>query len=157
MTIRRMEAPEAEDVVAVWERARLDAQPWLEERMGYSHEDNVAFFRGTIMREYELWVAQDEGPIAAFLALSPGTVEYLYVDPPVQGSGVGTALLDHAKAAWPRGLRLFTHQRNERARAFYERRGFRAVALGVSPAPESEPDVEYLWAGARPPAGVPAT
>ena len=33
----------------------------------------------------------------------------------------------------------------ERARAFYERRGFRAVAFGRSPAPENEPDVKYAW------------
>jgi hypothetical protein len=33
----------------------------------------------------------------------------------------------------------------ERARSFYERRGFRAVQFGVSPPPESEPDVRYAW------------
>lgn len=147
MLIRPMEPRDADDVVAVWERARQDAQPWLEARMGYSHADNVGFFHGTIMREHELWVACDRDVVVAFLALSPGMVEYLYVDPPAQGSGVGTALLAHARARSPGGLRLFTHQRNERARAFYERRGFRAVAFGVSPAPESEPDVEYRWDG----------
>jgi len=146
-----MEASEAEDVVAVWERARHDSQPWLEERMGHTHEDNLRFFRETIMREYELWVACPSGAIAAFLALAPGTVEYLYVDPPCQGTGIGSALLDHAKAASPSGLGLFTHQRNERARAFYERRGFNVVAYGVSPPPESEPDVAYRWDGTEAP------
>jgi ribosomal protein S18 acetylase RimI-like enzyme len=58
---------------------------------------------------------------------------------------VGTALLDKAKELTPAGLTLFTHQRNARARTFYERRGFRAVAFGVSPPPESEPDVKYAW------------
>ena len=28
---------------------------------------------------------------------------------------------------------------------FYERRGFVATRFGVSPAPESEPDVQYEW------------
>jgi ribosomal protein S18 acetylase RimI-like enzyme len=42
-------------------------------------------------------------------------------------------------------LRLFTFQRNDKARAFYQKHGFRVVALGVSPAPELEPDVEYRW------------
>ncbi len=27
----------------------------------------------------------------------------------------------------------------------YEKHGFHVVALGVSPAPELEPDVEYRW------------
>jgi ribosomal protein S18 acetylase RimI-like enzyme len=58
-------------------------------------------------------------------------------------------LLDRAKELAPDGLTLFTHQGNERARAFYERRGFRAVAFGVSPPPESEPDVKYAWRSAE--------
>jgi ribosomal protein S18 acetylase RimI-like enzyme len=41
-------------------------------------------------------------------------------------------------------MRLFTFQRNKAARSFYEKFGFRPVAFGISPAPESEPDVEYL-------------
>ena len=49
----------------------------------------------------------------------------------------------------PEGLTLSTYQRNERARAFYERRGFRAVRYGVSPPPECEPDVEYAWASSE--------
>ena len=28
---------------------------------------------------------------------------------------------------------------------FYERRGFRAAAYGLSPEPENEPDVKYVW------------
>jgi hypothetical protein len=34
------------------------------------------------------------------------------------------------------------------ARAFYEWHGFSVVAFGVSPAPESERDVEYRWQAA---------
>ena len=67
------------------------------------------------------------------------------MEPRCQGRGIGTALLDRAKKLAPDGLTLFTHQRNERARAFYERLGFRAVQFGVSPPPESEPDVKYTW------------
>ena len=62
-----------------------------------------------------------------------------------QGAGAGSALIAHAKRLHPSGVWLFTHQRNTRARAFYEARGFRAVAFGVSPPPESEPDVRYEW------------
>ena len=62
-----------------------------------------------------------------------------------QRQGVGTALLRQARACSPAELRLFTFQRNDKARAFYEKHGFTVVALGVSPAPELEPDVEYRW------------
>ncbi len=42
------------------------------------------------------------------------------------GSGVGRALMDHAEAGGAR--RLDVRAFNSRARAFYERRGWRAVA-----------------------------
>jgi hypothetical protein len=42
---------------------------------------------------------------------------------------------------------LYTLQINTNARAFYERNGFRALKFGLSPPPESEPDVEYHWGG----------
>jgi hypothetical protein len=65
-----------------------------------------------------------------------------------------------ARELSPRGLRLFTHQANAKARAFYEKEGFRVVRFGTSPPPESAPDVEYAWApksdGRREPEGGPA-
>ena len=41
--------------------------------------------------------------------------------------------------------RTHTHQQHAQARAFCEKHGFRAVKFGISPPPESEPDVEYHW------------
>jgi GNAT superfamily N-acetyltransferase len=146
-TIRPLVEGDVERTVALWARARRDAQPWLERRMGHTPADDLAFFRGTLMRTMDVWVAAQDGAPLGLLALAPGRLEHLYVDPPAQGRGVGSALLGHAKRLMPGGLTLFTHRRNRRARAFYEARGFRAVAFGVSPPPESEPDVEYRWDG----------
>ncbi len=143
--IRRARPEDLEAAVGVWERARWDAQPWLEERMNYSHEDNLRHFRDVVARECNVWLAIEEGEIAGLLALCQSHLDQLYVEPRCQGRGIGTALLDRAKELAPGGLTLFTHQRNERARSFYERRGFRAVQFGVSPPPESEPDVRYAW------------
>lgn len=143
--IRRMEAHEIPDAVAVWARSRWDAQPWLEARMQHSHADDLRHFREVVARSCDVWLAFEEGRLAGLLAIAGGRLEQLYVDPSHQGRGIGTALLQKARQLSPRGLTLFTHQRNERARAFYERRGFRPVAFGISPAPECEPDVEYAW------------
>ena len=148
--IRRARPEDLETAVGVWERARWDAQqPWLQERMKYSHEDNLRHFRDVVMRENEVWLAVEHDEVVGLLALGEHKIDQLHVEPRCQGRGVGTALLDRAKELAPEGLTLFTYQRNERARAFYERRGFRAVQFGVSPPPESEPDVKYAWDSAE--------
>lgn len=107
-------------------------------------EDRV-FFEETILHDNEIWVAAKKKEILGYLAIRGDYIDRLYVALESHGEGVGTALLDHAKKRSPTGLRLFTHQKNERACGFYERRGFVAVRYGVSPPPESEPDVEYHW------------
>ena len=140
-----MRPEELEQTVAVWERARWQSLPWLEERMGYSHEQNLDFFRDRVAAENEVWLAVRDEVIVGLLAVQPGRLDRLYVEPSRQHQGIGTALLDQARSLLPGGFELYTHQRNRRARAFYERRGLRAVAFGVSPAPESEPDVRYAW------------
>ena len=148
--IRRARPEDLGAAVGVWERARWDAQqPRLQERMKYSHEDNFRHFREVVMRENEVWLAVEGNEVVGLVALGEHKVAQLHVEPRCQGRGLGTALLDRAKELSPEGLTLFTFQGNERARAFYERRGFRAVQFGVSPPPESEPDVKYAWNSAE--------
>jgi GNAT superfamily N-acetyltransferase len=144
-TIRPMSAHETEPVVNLWRRSRAAAQPWLEARMRDVWTDDMGFFRDTIAAENDIWVALEQDTIVGFLAIDGTLLNYLYVDPPAQKRGVGTALLSKAQSLSPGGFTLFTHQRNEGARAFYERRGLRPVAFGVSPPPENEPDVKYAW------------
>jgi ribosomal protein S18 acetylase RimI-like enzyme len=142
--IRRMQPRELEAVVRMWRRSRDEVQPWLEARMRHSPADDLAFFRDVIARETDVWLAVDGAPLG-LMALRGDFIEQLYVDPSTQRAGVGSALLAHAKSLSPSGLALYTHQKNRRARAFYERFGFRPVAFGTSAPPECEPDVRYAW------------
>ena len=96
-------------------------------------------------RRCDVLVATRAGQLLGMLALQAPWIRQLAVFPEHQRKGVGTQLLRHAREHAKADLRLYTFQRNAAARAFYERHGFAAVAFGVSPAPESEPDVEYRW------------
>ena len=97
LRIRPMTDADLERIVEVWERSRRDAQPWLDERMAYTHEDSLRHFREVIAREYQVWVAQEDGDApVALLAVADSVVGYLYVDPTAQGRGVGSALLARA-------------------------------------------------------------
>ena len=132
-------------VAALWRRSRTDALPSLERRVPRPVADDVGRVEH-LARTGEMWVAvASVEAVVGMLALVHGQVDLLYVEPVEQGRGVGSVLLDHAKTVSPSGLTLFTHQRNEHARRFYEDRGFRVVRFGISPPPESEPDVLYEW------------
>ena len=102
-------------------------------------------FRDVIATHCQLWVGVHDEHVVAYLALQGSLLDRLYVDPAEQRKGWGTRLIAHAKFLQPNGLELYTHQENHAARALYERHGFVAEKFGISPPPESAPDVEYHW------------
>ena len=60
--------------------------------------------------------------------------------------GIGSALLERAKARMPGGFRLWVFQANTGARRFYERNGLRVVRLTDGSENEEEtPDALYEW------------
>lgn len=152
--LRAVDDAEVEFVCRLWRRSRESAMPEMEARVGHTAEQDLGFFRGTMLVEREIWIAVDgdaddrSARPVALLALEPATLENLYVDVGWQGRGIGKMLLDLAKALRPNGFTLYTFQANDGARRFYEREGLEALAFGVAPPPENEPDVQYGW---RPP------
>jgi len=145
-------------VAGVWHRAGLAAYPYLPTWQAFTLEHARQVFHDFIRPNCAIWVGLRDRDIVAYLAIKGSYVDRLYVDPAEWRNGWGTRLVDLAKRISPQGLELHTHQANTAARALYEKHGFKAVAFGVSPSPESAPDVEYHW---RPdsepaPAGVPA-
>jgi GNAT superfamily N-acetyltransferase len=145
--IRKCKAGEIESVTRMWRRSRDLARPELEARMGYSAADDLAFFDNVLMKTCAVWIIIRDARPVGLLALENDSIEQLYIDPPEQGKGLGSALIELSKRGSPRRLELYTHVSNSNARRFYEHHGFRATKFGTSPAPESEPDVKYVWSG----------
>lgn len=143
--IRRYRDSDEAAVVGVWHRAGLAAYPYLPTWQAFTLDEARHVFQQHIAPRCELWVAVADAHVVAYMAMNKSYIDRLYVDPPEQRKGWGTRLLAHAKALQPHGLELHTHQQNLSACALYEREGFVAVAFGISPAPESAPDVEYHW------------
>jgi GNAT superfamily N-acetyltransferase len=94
----------------------------------------------------EIWVADRDGTVVGFAGVNGDVLTHLYVDPTAQNRGLGTALLERAKQLRPGRLELWVFQKNDGARRFYERHGFRLVELtdGGSNM-EKEPDARYEW------------
>jgi ribosomal protein S18 acetylase RimI-like enzyme len=147
--IRRFEARDAIPVADLWHRAGRATYTYLPSWQAFERDHARAVFRDVIASSCEIWVGETDGEAVAYLALNGSYVDRLYVDPPMHGQGWGARLLDHAKRLHPAGLTLHTHRENHRARAFYERHGFVVTGFGVSPPPESAPDVAYRWAPGR--------
>lgn len=145
MEIRLGEDADLEETIRVWHETKRATYEFIAQERDRSLDEDRAFFRAHIHPRCALWVAIDDDAVRAFVALDGAYVDRLYVHPDAQGRGIGSALLDRARTLRPEGIALHTHQRNAAARAFYENRGFRAVRLGISAPPESEPDVEYHW------------
>jgi GNAT superfamily N-acetyltransferase len=90
-------------------------------------EDDRPLLDGWFLERAELWVAEEEGRVVGFAGVSGDELTHLYVDPPAQNCRVGTALLEHVNRLRPERLELWVFQKNEGARRFYKRHGFRLV------------------------------
>ena len=147
-SIRQFRPGDEAEVVGVWHRSGLAAYTYLPAWQALTIETARVVFREVILARCAIWVGTLDGHIVAYLAMNGSYVDRLYVDPGEWRKGWGTRFVNLAKRLSPCGLELHTHQENHAARALYENRGFRAVKFGISPSPESAPDVEYHW---RPP------
>lgn len=116
--------------------------------LAHSDDEVRGWIRDRLIPDHETWVAIADARVVAMLAIAPGWLEQLYVAPDRLGEGIGSRLMEVAKASQPHGLQLWTFQVNKRARGFYERHGFVPVELTDGSAnQERQPDVRYEWTG----------
>lgn len=111
----------------------------------HSVEEYRAFYHDDVMQKDELWGAFEDNVLQGFIALLPGWIDHLYVDPSLCRRGIGTSLLELVQAREPE-LRLYTFQSNVNARAFYERHGFQIEEMTNGERNEEKmPDITYHW------------
>jgi putative acetyltransferase len=143
--IRQFEDADEDAVVDVWHRAGEAAYRFLPTWQALTLEQAREVFHTVIRPRCTIWVGTLDDEVVAYMGMNGSYIDRLYVDPREWRAGWGTRFVVLAKQLSPQGLELHTHQENHAARALYEKHGFRAVAFGVSPPPESAPDVEYHW------------
>ena len=121
------------------------AMPWLAGL--HTPDEDCWFYRERVFPTCRVWGHFDGDELCGIIAFREGWIEQLYVRPAAHGRGIGTELLDIAKAAAGERLELWTFQRNAPARRFYERRGFTlAEETDGARNEEKEPDARYVWA-----------
>ena len=143
--IRDYRSEDFDAVTILWRVSREKSLPEFQRAKGHFFYEDQDYFRDHILRQNQVFVVENDHRPVAFMAMREDFIDHLYVHPDHQQRGVGKALLDLARQRSPEHVWLYTLQINTQARAFYEKNGFVAEKFGMSPPPESEPDVEYHW------------
>jgi ribosomal protein S18 acetylase RimI-like enzyme len=140
--IRRAGLADVDAIAALFRRSfgTLDFLPKL-----HTAEDDREHLAG-VVAEQDVWVAEEDGRVAGFLALKRDHGTFFYVDPEAHDRGHGSALFAEAQGARPGGFDFWVFQANEKARRFYEKRGCVPVEFtDGSGNEEKTPDVLYRW------------
>jgi GNAT superfamily N-acetyltransferase len=146
--LRRGTEADAAAAADLWLRARKAALGAIPAPV-HGDDEVRSWFATHVVRETELWVAEDEaGSITGLLVLDRRSLDQLYVEPALTGRGIGAELLSLAKRERPDGLELWTFASNTGAQRFYERHGFVAVKrTDGSGNEEQAADILYVWPG----------
>ena len=140
---RRGTEADARAAADLWLRARKAAMGAIPPPV-HGDDEVRAWFASHVVRETELWLAEDADRLVGILVLDGPWLDQLYVEP--TGRGIGAALVELAKRERPDGLRLWTFASNIGAQRFYERHGF--VAARRTDGRDNEegaPDILYVW------------
>lgn len=142
-SFRRLDRLDMASASVVFRAAFDERMPWLAGL--HTPDEDRAFWRGPIFDACEIWGAEQGGKLLGVIAFRQNWVDQLYVQTEFQGQGIGSHLLDCAKAA-NEELSLWTFQCNVGARRFYETHGFvvQTETDGLDNE-EGEPDVLYGW------------
>jgi GNAT superfamily N-acetyltransferase len=122
--IRPACAAEYDEIARVWMRS------WVSTGLAEESDFLLANLRARVRHEIEkgwsLFVADDNGRLAAMLALHLPDLylDQLFVAPEYQGQSLGRALLAFTRRQMPREIYLRCVRENEKAWRWYEREGF---------------------------------
>ncbi len=142
--IRRAEPVDASAAVEIMLAARHAAVPAIPPLV-HSDDEVRNWFKQIVMTTCDVWLAIIDDNIAGLLVLDGNEIDQLYVAPNNTSSGLGSALIDHAKVVAHAHLELWTFANNHGARRFYERHGFVKIGFTDGDNEEVEPDIRYRW------------
>lgn len=147
LTLRPGTTEDADALAALLTLTRRAAVPMMPPSVHTPQEDH-AWIEQQLAGEREVWVAEAEGELVAYLILEPGWLHSLYVRPDLKGQGIGTFLLDFVKQRMPDGFALWVFVSNEPAQRFYRRHGLVEVRrTDGADNDEKAPDIEMAWPG----------
>jgi GNAT superfamily N-acetyltransferase len=141
--LRQLAIEEADQAAAVLRTSFDQALPTLAGL--HTPDEDRWFVRERLFVDCQIWGYFNDQELVGIIAFREGWIDQLYILPTWQRRRIGTALLKVAQDRFDR-LSLWTFQRNQRARSFYEKQGFVAIReTDGARNEEKDPDVMYSW------------
>ena len=141
VAIRKAKAadlPEIARLMRIWSNIAWDFM------VAHTPADDLAFIESRAAAG-SIWTALEGERIVAFCTVRRGWIDVFHVAPERHGRGIDRALIGRALKG-RRRVKLWTFQRNTRARRFYALQGFRELRLTDGRGNEErEPDVLLEW------------
>jgi GNAT superfamily N-acetyltransferase/chorismate mutase len=151
LQLRPAAGDDLDAVVRVNLAARADAERRGAMPPGIHPDDEVRDWLASRLATDEVWLAELAGEPVGYARLTATWLDDLYLHPDHARQGIGSALLDLAKARRPEGFCLWVFEMNTPARAFYARRGLVELErTDGSGNEEKAPDIRMAWPGSRP-------
>ena len=127
--IRAASESDVDDIARIWDEGWADGHAGHVPEELYRHRTPETYPPRVIERIGSTWLVERDGAALGFVVVIGDEVEQVYVDAAARGTGVAALLLEHAEHA----IAGAGHERawlavvsgNARARAFYERAGWR--------------------------------
>ncbi|ENS5608786.1 N-acetyltransferase [Vibrio mimicus] len=121
--IRKYKESDLDSVLEIWLDASVKAHDFVDPEFWKSQVDNM---RNLYIPASETYVYEIGSKIAGFYSLHENNLAAIFVQPELQGQGIGKQLLRHAKSQ-RKMLTLSVYKENQSSYGFYLSQGFKLV------------------------------
>lgn len=144
VTIEEACTGDAKAIAELMRLSREAALPYLPKL--HTREEDLTYIQEHLLPSNRVYVARDDSHrLVGYIAFDDEWVNHLYLLPDSTRIGIGSQLLNIAKGQRAH-LQLWCFQKNDSARQFYEKHGFKIIKeTDGSDNEEKEPDWLFVW------------
>mgnify|MGYP001624220911 FL=1 len=137
--IERLNIKDINQIMDIWLKENKRTHNYISGEYWDNHFEDV---KKEILKA-EIYVYKEKEEICGFIGLSNTYIAGIFVKKEKQSMGIGRKLIQYCKSKYPE-LMLSVYEKNERARAFYEREGFKIIKEEIDKA-TNEKEYVMVW------------
>lgn len=125
--IGKMSKDDINVVVDIWYKASIQAHSFIPKKYW---EDNKNLMKNKYLPMSDVYLAVIGKVVLGFIALVNNNLAAVFVEPTMQGEGIGSLLLDYSKSI-QNVLWLKVYEKNNGAIQFYKNKGFKIKSNSI--------------------------